>query len=162
VPVDCTRHTGHGGPASRSLLIAHRCPGMRCRRRRPRLGMGWLRSVLSPLRRLWCRANAVQRKSTLPFVDAWLCSSFFLSSALNGEPFFFLVFVCRERDLHPVRRRQVVPMRGRARALVDPRGIPRPATADPDADPAVVGPEAVTRGDGGYGAPAGSGTAPPE
>lgn len=36
---------------------------MRCRRR-PRLGMGWLRSVLSPLRKLWCRVNAVQRKST--------------------------------------------------------------------------------------------------
>ncbi|PWZ32104.1 hypothetical protein Zm00014a_031920 [Zea mays] len=34
---------------------------MRCRRR-PRLGMGWLRSVLSPLRKLWCRVNAVQRK----------------------------------------------------------------------------------------------------
>jgi hypothetical protein len=64
-------------------------------RRRPRLGMGWLRSVLSPLRRLWCRANAVQRKSTLPFVDVWLCFSFFLRSALNGEFFFFVVFhVC--------------------------------------------------------------------
>ncbi|RLM93755.1 hypothetical protein C2845_PM08G27400 [Panicum miliaceum] len=32
-------------------------------------------------------------------------------------------------------------MRGRARALVDPRGVPRPAAADPDAEP-----EAVTRG----------------
>jgi hypothetical protein len=28
--------------------------------------MGWLRSVFSPLRRLWYRANAVQRKSTSP------------------------------------------------------------------------------------------------
>jgi hypothetical protein len=37
----------------------------RCRRRRARLRMGWLRSLLSPLRRLWCRVNAVQqRKST--------------------------------------------------------------------------------------------------
>ena len=26
--------------------------------------MGWLRSLLSPLRRLWCHMNAVQRKST--------------------------------------------------------------------------------------------------
>jgi hypothetical protein len=28
--------------------------------------MGWLRAVLSPLRKLWCRVNAVQqqRKST--------------------------------------------------------------------------------------------------
>jgi len=44
--------------------------------------------------------------------------------------------LCRERDLHPVRRRQVMPMRGRARAVVHPRGVPRPAAADPDADAA--------------------------
>ncbi|XP_062208614.1 uncharacterized protein LOC133910112 [Phragmites australis] len=35
---------------------------MRCWRRRPRLAMGGLRSLLSPLRRLWCRVNAVRRK----------------------------------------------------------------------------------------------------
>lgn len=46
-----------------SLLIDMRC------RRRPRLAMGWLRSVLSPLRRLWCRINAVQRKSTSPMCN---------------------------------------------------------------------------------------------
>jgi len=48
---------------------------MRCRRR-PRLGMGWLRAVLSPLRKLWCRVNAVQqRKSTVPCPShALLCS----------------------------------------------------------------------------------------
>lgn len=39
-----------------------------------------------------------------------------------------------ERDLHPVRRCQVVPVRGRARAVVDPRGVPRPAAANPDDD----------------------------
>ncbi|XP_062186319.1 uncharacterized protein LOC133889886 [Phragmites australis] len=34
---------------------------MRCRRR-PRFRMGRLRSLLSPLRKLWCRANAAKRK----------------------------------------------------------------------------------------------------
>ncbi|GJN17495.1 hypothetical protein PR202_gb04566 [Eleusine coracana subsp. coracana] len=34
----------------------------RCGRRRPRLRMGWLRSLLSPLRKLWCRVNAVQQR----------------------------------------------------------------------------------------------------
>jgi hypothetical protein len=36
---------------------------------------------------------------------------------------------CRARDLHPVRRREVVPVRGRARAMVHPRGVARPAAA---------------------------------
>lgn len=34
----------------------------RCRRRPARLGMGWLRSLISPLRKLWCRVNAVRCK----------------------------------------------------------------------------------------------------
>ena len=147
---------GGGRPFVTAWLSASSL-GMRCRRR-PRVGMGWLRAVLSPLRRLWCRANAVQRKSTSPM--AAMTRAVFLRFSepcwclMNGELYFLLVVgvVCRERHLHPVRRRQVVPMRGRARALVDPRGVPRPAAADPDAEP-----EAVTRGGGGC-----SGTAPPE
>jgi hypothetical protein len=55
----------------------------------------------------------------------------------NSSSSWCFMFVCRERDLHPVRRRQVVPMRGRARALVDPRGVPRPATADPMPTPGL-------------------------
>ncbi|XBI66023.1 hypothetical protein VPH35_045705 [Triticum aestivum] len=41
-----------------------------------------------------------------------------------------------ERDLHPVRRRQVVPVRGRARALVHPRRVPRPPAAHTAGAPA--------------------------
>jgi len=61
------------------------------------------------------------------------CSSGSLDSECLNEKSFLFAALCRERDLHPVRRRQVVPMRGRARAVVDPRGVPRPAAADPDA-----------------------------
>lgn len=67
----------HGEPGERFGSGA--AIDMRCRRR-PRLGMGWLRSMLSPLRKLWCRVNAVQqRKSTLPCPShALLCSVLFV------------------------------------------------------------------------------------
>jgi hypothetical protein len=57
---------------------------------------------------------------------------------------FLSLLLRRERDLHPVRRRQVVPMRGRARAVGDPRWVPRPA--DADADAASAEPEAMRGG----------------
>ena len=120
---------GGGRPFVTAWLSASSL-GMRCRRR-PRVGMGWLRAVLSPLRRLWCRTKAVQRKSTSAMaVISHGCSLLLWCFSepcwclMNGELFFLCwCGVCRERDIHPVRRRQVVPMRGRARALVDSRGV---------------------------------------
>ncbi|BAS74624.1 Os01g0778500 [Oryza sativa Japonica Group] len=55
----------HGRRRGSSRLLRS-CFGInvRCRRRARRFvrRMGWLRSLLSPLRRLWCHMNAVQRK----------------------------------------------------------------------------------------------------
>uniref|UniRef100_A0A0E0C8H3 Uncharacterized protein n=1 Tax=Oryza meridionalis TaxID=40149 RepID=A0A0E0C8H3_9ORYZ len=55
----------HGRRRGSSRLLRS-CFGInvRCRRRARSFvrRMGWLRSLLSPLRRLWCHMNAVQRK----------------------------------------------------------------------------------------------------
>ena len=100
--------SGLGGGGGRPFFftawaLGSRLLGMRCMyRRRPRLGMGWLRAVLSPLRRLWCRANAVQRKSTSPM--AAMTRAVFLRFSepcwylMHGEFFFFLLVWCVQRE----------------------------------------------------------------
>lgn len=104
--------------------------------------MGWLQSLLAPLKKLWIRMHSAQRKSTSRSISP-ISSRFFFFFLFCDCCVLVCVVACRERDLHPVRGREVVPVRGRADTLVHPRRVlPRRRPSPPP--PAAAAAEAVT------------------
>jgi len=107
--------------------------------------MAWIRSLLSPLKKLWVRMHSDQNKSTcrqsslsrFPVSSAFVlccCSPITLQSIHPCSDMFsiccvVMMMMSREGHLHPVRGRQVVPLRGRADPLVHPRRVLPPAAA---------------------------------
>ncbi|RRT54228.1 hypothetical protein B296_00045229 [Ensete ventricosum] len=91
------------------------------------LHMGWLRSLFSPLKKLWIRLHSARRKSTCS-----LSLSLSIASTVSVDLSFslFHVGVCdgvdREGDIHSVRGREVVPIRRRADPVVDRGGVAPP------------------------------------
>ncbi|RZS06163.1 hypothetical protein BHM03_00036779 [Ensete ventricosum] len=79
------------------------------------LHMGWLRSLFSPLKKLWIRLHSARRKTT---VSVDLSFSLFHVGVCDG--------VDREGDIHSVRGREVVPIRRRADPVVDRGGVAPP------------------------------------
>jgi hypothetical protein len=105
----------------------------------------WMRSLFSPLKKLWIRMHSAHSKSTCPasppstpplsflfqlaLVFSLVAGSF--HSMQSTHPCSDCVVMSRKGHLHPVRGRQVVPLRGRAHPLVHPRRlVPLPPAAD--------------------------------
>lgn len=126
----------------------------RCRLEAGRPAMAWLQSLFSPLKKLWIRMHSAHKKSTCPQPGPSVSP---LSSSPLPSFLYVLVprvsislfqvsdsFICvrwlvnREGHLHPVRGRQVVPLRGRADPLVHPRRVPPPPP------PVAAAPQALT------------------
>lgn len=80
--------------------------------------MGWLQSLLSPLKKLWFRLHTTPQKSK-PSSPSILSYIYLLCIYIFFIEIIVLFF--RERNLHFVRGCQILSLWGRARSLVDTR-----------------------------------------